>query len=35
MAFQVSDRRVGNIQNKSENVAPKLFTIYLQNDASQ
>ena len=25
MAFQVSDRRVGNIQNKSENAAPELM----------
>ena len=35
MAFQVSDRRVGNIQNKSENAAPELFAIYMQNDANQ
>ena len=35
MAFQVSDRRVGYILNKSENTAPELFAIYMQNDASQ
>ena len=37
MAFQVSDRRVVYIQNKSENATPELFAIYMymQNDASQ
>ena len=32
MALQVSDHRVGNIQNKRENAAPELFAIYMQND---
>ena len=35
MVFQVSDRRVGYIQNKSENATPELFAIHMQNDASQ
>ena len=35
MAFQVSDRRVGYILNKSENATPNLFAIYMQNDAIQ
>ena len=35
LAFQVSDRRVGYILNKSENATPELFAIYVQNDASQ
>ena len=35
MLFQVSDRRIGYILNKSENVTPELFAIYMQNDASQ
>ena len=35
MAFQVSDRREVMILNKSENATPKLFAIYMQNDASQ
>ena len=35
MAFQVSDRRVRYILNKSENATPELFVIYMQNDASQ
>ena len=29
MLFQVSDRRVGYILNKSENVTPELFAIYM------
>ena len=35
MPFQVSDRRVGYILNKSENATPELLAIYMQNDASQ
>ena len=35
MTFQVSDRRVGYILNKSENATPELFAVYTQNDASQ
>ena len=35
MAFQVSDRRVGYILNKSENAALELLVIYMQSDASQ
>ena len=35
MAFQVSDRRIGYILNKSVNATPELFAIYMQNDASQ
>ena len=35
MAFQVSDRRVGYILNKSENATPEVIAIYMQNDASR
>ena len=35
MSFQVSDRRVCYILDKSENATPELFSIYMQNDASQ
>ena len=35
MAFQVSDRRVGYMLNKSENATPELIAINIQNDASQ
>ena len=34
-SFQVSDRHVDYILNKSENATPELFAIYMQNDASQ
>ena len=34
-AFQVSDRGIGYILNKSENATPELFAIYMQNDANQ
>ena len=35
MAFQIGDRRVCYIQNKSENATPELFAIYMQNDANE
>ena len=35
MSFQVSDRLVGYILNKSEHATHELFAIYMQNDASQ
>ena len=35
MSFQVSNRRMGFILNKSENTTPELFAVYMQNDASQ
>ena len=34
MLFQVSDRCVGYILNKSENATPELFAFYMQNDAN-
>ena len=34
MAFQVSDRSVGYILNKSENATPELFAIHMQNNAN-
>ena len=30
MSFQVSNRRIGYILNKSENATPELFAIYMQ-----
>ena len=33
MSFQVSDRSVGYMLNKSENATPELFAMYMQNDA--
>ena len=35
MSFQVSDRDVGYILNKSDHATPELFVIYMQNAASQ
>ena len=35
MSFQVSDRHVGYILNKSNYATPELFAIYMQNAASQ
>ena len=35
MTFQVSDRRVGYILNKSENATPELYATYMQINASQ
>ena len=35
MTFQVSDRHVGYILNKSEKAKPELVVIYIQIDASQ
>ena len=34
MSFQVSDRRAGYILNKRENATPKLYAIYMQNEAA-
>ena len=35
MLFQVSNRRICYILNKSENTTPDLFAIYMQTDARQ
>ena len=34
ISFQVSDRHVGYLLNKSEKATPELFAIYMQNDAT-
>ena len=35
MSFQVIERPIGYILNKSENATPELFAVYMQNDPSQ